>query len=353
VKHATAMLLLALLAACSPEMSTTPTRGHYSAVVTDFDSSKPLQGAMVIGIFGYEAANLEHSTFICTGLEVGVTDAAGHVAFARNELPVQSFVYKEGYAVTGSAGIEARYLIGKKDELPPTSFRTLRDDSPAARRFRLELGKYIERACPTWKTQSSGPIWKIEWSMLKPLREALAREAIQSTTSDEERLGVVKLCQDLAAEGDDGGRVPDMGDRFVFTGLEATRLRSSLPECLDRELLLLSMRRPLENVAWAKSVPPEELLERAIVDDPNAYVRYAHRTIMQSCTGGVFAPGHDDSDRLACCVYMGGDLFLQQRSADLVDRVKKKGLQFEVKKNGVCVRHADVEAVQHLALEVN
>lgn len=352
MKYAAMMLFLALLVGCSS--SAGPPRGHYSAVVTDYYTDEPLPGAMVVGVFGYEAFGLHESSFICTGIDVRATEAAGHVAFPRDELPAEVFVYKQGYWVTGWGGADMQYLIGKLSERAPPSFRTARNDSPEARRGRQELGRAIKFACQTWKS---------EWPALKPLRAALARETIQSATDDEQRSIAVDLCRDLAAEGDEGGRVPGMGNRFVFTGLEATRLRSSVPECLNRELLLLKMRRSLEGVPTANAISPEELLGRAIVDDPTAYVQRvrAQRSVSTSCKGSITPliiqlPGHDTAqpppvqkqEPLDCCVSTGAP----QRFGKLVDKVRAKGLQFEVHDNSVCVRRNDVPAVQGLASEV-
>ncbi len=347
-------LLLAMIAALSASCVSFSPSGTQSAIVKDLDTGEGLPDVFVVGVFGYQVNDLHSWKFRCSGIELARTNAAGEYEFSRPSAPHHVIAYKADYWMKYLSSVGAATLpfgMTRRDPYPEASAAGTNDtrqagDSAFARRF--DAGRQAQAYCADF-----GPA---EWKALRPLHAAMARDAIRRASTDGEKIVALELCRRAANEGDDGGRVYRIGDRYSFTGIESDRLKDSVPECLAPALMAARMNASPGKGLVRTLIPVDSprFLDRAIIRDPQAYQKALDErsavfsTLMQPVHG---TPSPEDLIR---CV---GPAPVNEEAArrKMADLMKAAGVPYRFAGKGasVCVRPADERIALEAAVETN
>lgn len=347
-------LLLAMVAAVPAGCVSFSPSGTQSAIVRDVDTGEGLPDVFVVGVFGYEVNDLHSWKFRCSGIELARTNAAGEYEFSRPSAPHRVIAYKADYWMKYLSSVGAAplpFAMTRRDPYPQAAAAGTNDarqagDSQFARRF--DAGRHAQASCPDF-----GPA---EWKALRPLHAAMARDAIRSASTDGEKIVALELCRQAANEGDYGGRIDRIGDRYSFTGIEADRLKDTVPECLAPDLMAARMNADPGKGLVRTPIPVDSprFLERAIIRDPQAYQKALDERSMTFTT--IMPPGHGTpgpEDLIRCVGPAPVDGESTRRK--MAGLMKAAGVPYRFEGNGasVCVRRADERIAREAAVETN
>ncbi len=347
-------LLLATIAAVQAGCVSFSPSGPQSAIVKDLDTGEGLPDVFVVGVFGYQVNDLHSWKFRCSGIELARTNAAGEYELSRPSAAHHLIAYKADYWMKYLSGVGAAPLpfgMTRRDPYPQAAAARTNEarqagDDAFARKF--DAGRQAQAYCADF-----GPA---EWKALRPLHAAMARDAIRRASTDGERIVALELCRRAANEGDDGGRVYRIGDRYSFTGLEADRLKGLVPECLLPALMAARMNANPGKGLIRTPVPLDSprFLDRAIIRDPQAYQEALDRRNRFSSARLQPVDRTTGPEDLVDCVGPGleNDEAARRKMTDLM---KTAGVphRFPGKGASVCVRPADKRIAWEAAVETN